>query len=160
MNILLFKFLVTFVMGSFLMVLLSFTIYRRSYYYMKAKEQINPTSKKPGILSRLVTVMILLMMVVFLSLFNLWLLLDTPYSFGYLFLITLILIFCISLFDALFIDYFMLLKWRPKLLKLPEGQPTKTYMISHIKKQFTFGWIFKIIIAILAVAFSSIVNQW
>lgn len=98
------------------------------------------------------------MMVSFVSVFDLWVLRDTPYPLGYLFLITLILIFCISLFDALFIDYFTLLKWRPKFLKLPEGQPTQSYIISHIKKQFTFGWIYKIIIAVLGVAFSGIVN--
>lgn len=156
MSVLIFQFLVAFIVGSILMVGLSFTIYRKSFYYKKAKGQFNSTSQKPGLLSRLVTITILLMMVIFFTGFDLWVLSSKSYSYMMLFLITFFLVTCLSLFDVLFIDYFILLKWRPKFLHIPEGHPTQEYIHQHIKKQFTLGWIFKFIIIILAVSISYI----
>ncbi len=56
----------------------------------------------------------------------------------------------LSLFDALFIDYFLLLVWRPAVLKLPEGQPTR-----NVRLQLVKGWIFIVPIALLGPAFAA-----
>jgi hypothetical protein len=152
------KFLAGWVAGALLMLLLSFTLYRQSYYYKKAQAEMLGEIHKPGILSRLVTMMVLLVMVLLLALFDLWISSGESYSFAFLFALNLLLVFLLSLFDALFIDLFLLLVWRPVLLRLPEGQPTRDYMSRHIKLQFTAGWIFKVPIALLAAAFSFILS--
>jgi hypothetical protein len=142
------KFLIGFLAGSILLLLISFTIYRKSYYYQKARAEAEgkegPTGK-----SLLVTLFILLVMVLALVGFDCWILSAGTRSFPFLVLLNLGLITSLSLFDALFIDLFILLIWRPNLLNLPEGQPTREHMNRHIMFQFTRGWIFKIPIALL-----------
>lgn len=64
----------------------------------------------------------------------------------------------LSLFDALFIDLFLLVVWRPPWLNLPEGQPTRESMLRHIKLQFTAGWIFKIPRAIVGAVLSTMLG--
>ena len=148
MNDLVYKFLSAFTAGAILMLVLSFTVYRKSYYYKKAQEEARGNEKKPGILSRLVTVMILLVMILFITVFDLWVSSREAYSFVYLTALNLLLVTALSLFDALFIDLLLLVVWRPALLGLPEGQPTRDSMLRHIKLQLTAGWIFKLPIAV------------
>lgn len=153
-----YKFLSTLTVGAVLMLALSFTAYRKSYYYKKAKAEALGIAEKPGILSRLVTVVILLAMIMFLALADLWISSGESYSFAFLFALNLLLITLLSLFDALFIDLFLLVVWRPALLRLPEGQPTRVSMLRHIKMQFTAGWLFKLPIALLSAAFSIVLG--
>lgn len=153
MNIL--KFFVAFTAGAVLMLLLSFTVYRQSYYYKKARAEAG-IAGKPSTRSRLVTVAILLAMILFLALFDLWVLSGEERSLIFLAVLNLGLVALLSLFDALFIDLFLLVVWRPALLRLPDGQPTRDSMVRHVKLQLTAGWLFKVPIAILGAAFSSV----
>jgi hypothetical protein len=136
--------------GAALMFVLSFTVYRKSYYYQKARAEMLGVAQKPGILSRLVTAGIMLAVVLFFAFVDLWISPDVSDSFALVFALNLLLIVLLSLFDALFIDYFVLLVWRPAFWRLPEGQPTRHQMRRHIKVQFTMGWLFKVPIALLA----------
>jgi hypothetical protein len=149
---------ITLALGAVFMFALSFTIYRKSYYYKKAQAKVNGKAEKPGILSRLVTLMILLVMILFVILFDLWISTKELYSFAFLAAMNLLLVTLLSLFDALFINYFLLLIWRPAFLRLPEGQPTRASMLCHIKLQFTAGWIFKVPIAVIAALLSSLLG--
>ena len=158
MSALIIKSLSTFAAGAVLMLLLSFTIYRQSYYYKKAKAEANGAAAKPGILSRLVTLMFLLAMIFFFVLFDLWVASDGPYTFVLLVALNLVLVAFLSAFDALFIDLFLLVIWRPTVLRLPPGQPTRESMVHHIKRQFTAGWLFKVPIALTAAAVSSLLG--
>lgn len=137
---------------------LSFTVYRKSYYYKKAQAAASGRGEKPGLLSRLVTLAIFLLMVLFVLLFDLWISSGEGKSFAFLAAINLLLIALLSLFDALFIDYFLLLVWRPAFLRLPAGQPTRAAISRHIKLQFTAGWIFKVPIAVIAALLSSLLG--
>jgi hypothetical protein len=149
-----FKSVVALIIGAIFMLALSFTIYRKSYYYKKAQAEMSGTAQKTGLSSRLVTLAILLMMILFLGLFDLWVSSSVSFSFFSLVLYNLVFVALLSLFDALFIDLFLLVVWRPKLLGLPEGQPTRDSMLHHIKMQFTAGWLFKVPIAFCAAAIS------
>lgn len=51
MRILIYKSLVAFAIGAVSMLALSFTVYRKSYYYKKAQVEAQGVRKKPGILS-------------------------------------------------------------------------------------------------------------
>lgn len=146
------KFLGAFLIGSLLMIVLAFTVYRRSYYYQKARAEAGIGPEKPGLRSRVVTLLLLLAMILFFVLVDLWLLPDAPATFWFLAAFNLALIALISMFDALFIDYYLLLVARPAVLRLPEGQPTREAMKRHVRLQFTKGWFFKIPIALLAAA--------
>ena len=141
------------------MLVLSFTVYRKSYYYKKAKAEMVGVAEKPGILSRLVTLLILFSMILFFALADLWISFDDSYTFWFLSALNLLLVALLSVFDALFIDLFLLVVWRPALLRLPEGQPTRDSMIRHIKLQLTAGWLFKVPIAFLAAAFSVVLGS-
>jgi hypothetical protein len=143
MSVLFCKSLGAFAVGAVLMLVLSFTVYRKSYYYKKAEAEMLGIAEKPRILSRLVTAIILLAMILF---------------FAFLSVFNLLLAALLSLFDALFIDYLLLVAWRPALLRLPEGQLTRDSMLRHIKLQFTAGWLFKMLIALLAAAFSIVLG--
>ena len=158
MNAPLYKFLTTFAVGAVFMLVLSFTVYRKSYYYKKAQAEASGRAEEPGILSRLVTLMIFLVMVLFVTFFDLWISSGEGKSFAFLAVINLLLVALLSLFDALFIDYFILLIWRPAFLRLPEGQPTRALMLRHIKLQFTAGWIFKLPIAVIAALLSRLLR--
>ncbi|MBN1259992.1 MAG: hypothetical protein JXB35_04850 [Anaerolineae bacterium] len=141
-----------FVVGAMAMLALSFTIYRKSYYYKKAQAEMQGSAGKPGVSSQLVTLAIFLAMVLFFALVDLWILTGASYVFGFLAAYNLALVTLLSLFDALFIDYFVLLVWRPAVLRLPVGQPTRAQMLRHIRLQFTLGWVFKLPIALLGAA--------
>jgi hypothetical protein len=141
------------------MLVLSFTVYRKSYYYKKAKAEMVGVAEKPGILSRLVTLLVLFSMILFFALADLWMSFGASYTFWYLSALNLVLIALLSLFDALFIDLFLLVIWRPALLQLPEGQPTRDSMMRHIKLQLTAGWLFKVPIAFLGAAFSVVLGR-
>ena len=146
----LWKSIYAFAVGAVLMILLSFTVYRKSYYYKMAEAEMQVAAQKPGILSRLVTALILLTMILYFALVDLWVTSGGPAGFDFLVLYNLVLVALLSLFDALFIDIFLLLVWRPAFWRLPEGQPTLAKMMQHIKLQFTKGWLFKLPIAVLA----------
>lgn len=154
MSALLGRFLAALGAGAVLMTVLSFTVYRRSYYYKRHMAEAGVSTKRPGILSRLITVVILLAMILFVALFDLWILSAEPYSLAALAALNLLLVTLLSLFDALFIDIFMLLIWRPAFLHMPEGQPTRAAMERHVKLQFTKGWIFMAPMAIVAAVFA------
>lgn len=138
------------------MLVMSFTVYRKSYYYKKALAEAAGVPKKPGTKSRLVTVAILLVMILCVAAFDLWIATEASHSFAFLAAFNLLLIALLSLFDALFIDLFLLVIWRPAILRLPEGQPTRESMLRHIKLQFSKGWIFKVPIAVLAAALAQL----
>ena len=148
MDSLVLKFFVMFFIGALSMLVISFSFYRKSYFYKKS--QAKDKAGKPGLSSYLVTLTILLMFVASLFLFDLWISTDRVFSFFQYAGLNLLLAALLSAFDALFIDYFILLVWRPSFLKSPEGFPTRAKMLRHIKLQFSLGWIFKIGIAVLA----------
>jgi hypothetical protein len=158
MSDLLGKLIVVLTTGAVLMFVLSFTVYRKSYYYQKAQAEMLGVARKPGVLSRLVTIGIMLTMILFFALVDLWISTNVSYSFWSIFVLNLLLIALLSLFDALFIDYFLLLVWRPAFWQLPEGQPTRDQMMRHIKVQFTLGWLFKVPIALLAAGLSIVLR--
>ena len=158
MRILLGKLIAVLTAGAVLLFVLSFTVYRKSYYYQKAQAEMLGVAQKPGVLSRLVTVGMMLSMILFFAFVDLWISPDVSHSFVLIFAVNLLLITLLSLFDALFIDYFVLLIWRPAFWRLPEGQPTRDRMMRHIKVQFTVGWLFKIPIALLAAGFSMVLH--
>ncbi|MBN1409447.1 MAG: hypothetical protein JW969_01290 [Spirochaetales bacterium] len=54
-----------------------------------------------------------------------------------------------DLYDAFFIDLFVLCKWRPSFLKIREELSFES-MKKHLKSQFTLGWIFKIPIILIS----------
>ena len=130
----------------------------KSYYYKKAQAEASDRREEPGILSRLIALMILLGMVLFVFFFDLWISSGEGKSFAVLAAINLLLIALLSLFDALFIDYFILVVWRPAFLRLPAGQPTRAAMSRHIRLQFSAGWIFKVPIAVIAALLSSLLR--
>jgi len=151
------KFLVAFAAGAVLMLVISFTVYRKSYHYKKAMSEAG-LGEEPGLLSRFVTAAFVLVTILFMALFDLWVAAGEARSFWFLSALNLGLVALISLFDALFIDYFLLVVWRPAILRLPEGRPTRDSMLKHIKIQFTAGWIFKVPIAVLGAALSRLLS--
>jgi hypothetical protein len=160
MDVLIYKSLIVLVVGAVLMLVLSFTVYRKSYYYKKAQAEMLGVKQKPGTKSRMVTVMIMFAMILILAIADLWISSGKSYSFGFMFGFNLLLIAILSLYDALFIDVFILLVWRPAILRLPEGQPTRDLMIRHIKMQFTLGWLFKFPIAFLSAGLWKYLSSW
>jgi hypothetical protein len=158
MNMLALKSMVAFAAGAVLMLALSFTVYRRSYYYKKAEAEMRGVEHRPGLLSRLVTLAILFVMILFFVLVDLWVSSAGLNSFAVLLGYNLLLVGALSIFDALFIDFFMLVIWRPAFLGLPEGQPTREAMTNHIKRQMTAGWIIKVPIALLASALACVLG--
>ena len=158
MNTLVIKTLIAFAAGAVLMLALSFTVYRQSYYFKKAEAEMQGTERKPGLLSRLVTLAILIVMILFFALVDLWVSSPGPQSFAILLGYNLLLVGALSVFDALFIDFFILVVWRPAFLGLLEGQPTREAMMRHIKKQLTTGWIVKFLIALLATALACVLG--
>ena len=158
MSVLLGKLIAALTTGAALLFVLSFTVYRKSYYYQKARAEMLGVAQKPGILSRFVTVGIMLSVVLSFALVDLWISPDVSHSFVLISALNLVLIMLLSLFDALFIDYFLLLLWRPAFWRLPEGQPTRDRMMHHIKVQFTVGWLFKVPTALLAAGFSMVLH--
>lgn len=156
MSIFFCKSIFAFVMGAFMILALSFSVYRKSYYYKKADLEMRGLTEKPKIISRLITLMILFAMILFFTVVDLWISSGEGRSFVFLSVYNLLLVLLLSLFDALFIDYYLLVIWRPALLRLPEGQPTRNSMLRHIKKQFTGGWLFKVPIALLSAVFSTV----
>jgi hypothetical protein len=158
MNMPVIQSLVAFTAGAVLMLALSFTIYRQSYHYKRAEAEMLGTEHKPGLLSRLVTLAILLVMILFFALIDLWVSSAGLHSYAMLLGYNLLLVGALSVFDALFIDFFILVVWRPAFLGLPEGQPTREAMMRHIKKQLTTGWIVKILIALLASALAFVLG--
>lgn len=121
MQRLILKTLAAFAIGASLMLVLSFNVYRRSYYHEKTRAEAGVAAEKPGLRSRLVTVAILLAMILFVALFDLWVLADGCLSFLPLSALNLGLVALLSVFDGLFIGLFGLVAWRPALLHLPEG---------------------------------------
>jgi hypothetical protein len=160
MDKLIFKSFVVLAIGAVLMLVLSFTVYRKSYYYKKTQAEMLGVKQKPGIQSRIVTLMILVGMILILAVVDLWISSGKSYSFGFMFGLNLLLIVILSLYDALFIDVFILLVWRPAILRLPEGQPTQDLMMRHIKMQFTAGWLFKLPIALLSAGLWKLLGSW
>jgi len=158
MSVLLGKLIAALTAGGVLLFVLSFTVYRKSYYYQKAQAEMLGVARKPGVLSRLVTVGIMLSVILFFAFVDLWISPDVSHSFLLVFALNLLLVMLLSLFDALFIDYFLLLVWRPAFWRLPEGQPTRDRMMHHIKIQFTVGWLFKVPTALLAAGFSMVLR--
>jgi hypothetical protein len=158
MGILIGKSLCAFAVGAVLMLALSFTVYRKSYYYKRAQAEMADAAEKPGVLGRLVTLAILFSMILFFVIVDLWIASGGSYTFILLSGFNLALVALLSLFDALFIDLFLLVVWRPALLQLPEGQPTRDSMLRHIKLQFTAGWLFKVPIAVLAAVFAIVLR--
>ena len=156
MFVIFFKSLVAFAAGAILMLLLSCSVYRRSYYYKKAMAEADGVAREPRGWSRIVTLGILLIMILFIALFDLWIFSGEERTFVVLSALNLGLVALLSLFDALFIDLYLLLVWRPALLDLPEGQPTRASMVRHIRRQFTAGWVFKVPIAVLGAALSRV----
>jgi hypothetical protein len=136
--------------GMVFFLVLSFTIYRKSYYYKKARAEMEGSSISPGILSRIVTFSIALGMIFLLFLADEWIFAGLDPTFVFLILANTLLVTLLSTFDAVFIDIFILLKWRPAFLNLPEGQPTSSHMKQHVRRQFTYGWLFKIPFILLA----------
>lgn len=148
-----------FLIGALLLLILSFTAYRRSYYYQKAQADMGlAPNRRPTVASRLVTLAILTTMVGLLTLADLWFTADAPLPFVTLALLNLLLVTLLSTFDAIAIDWLILLVWRPAFLNLPPGQPTPAYMRTHIRKQFTLGWLFKLPIALLAAGLATILR--
>jgi hypothetical protein len=153
------KFFAAFALGAVLLIALSFTVYRRSYYYQKAQAEARGLEEKPGLRSRLVTLAIFVVMILFFVLFDLWIAAGAAGSFLFLAAVNLLLAFLLSLFEAVFIDYFLLLVWRPAALGLPEGQPTRDRMLRHIRIQLTTGWIFLLLIALSSAAVASLLSR-
>jgi len=159
MNALFLKSFTAFVFGCILFLLISFTIYRKSYFYQKARAKAQG-EEEPSKKSLLVTLFIMALMVLSLGGFNLWVLAGGERSILYLFLLNLGLITSLSLFDALVIDILLLLVWRPSILNLPAGQPTREYMKRHIQIQFTKGWIFKLPMALIGAVIGLLLNRF
>jgi len=156
MSALLCQFLVALAVGALLMLALSFTVYRQSYYYKRAMAEAGRAAARPGLRSRLVTVAILVVMILLVALFDLWISSAQSRSFALLAALNLAMVALLSAFDALFIDYLLLVAWRPAILALPEGYPTRESMRRHMRMQFTAGWLFKVPIAIVAAALASL----
>jgi len=150
MNKMLIRSFLVLLFGMVFFLVLSFTIYRKSYYYKKARAEMAGTSTSPGIISRIVTFMTSLVMVFLMFLADEWILSGSDPGIGVLVLVNALLVTLLSLFDAIVIDILILIKWRPAFLNLPEGQPTYAYMKKHVRKQFTYGWLFKIPFILLA----------
>lgn len=144
------QFLSAYRSGAALLVLISFTIYRKSHYYRKAQAEASGSAEEKGKGGWIVTVGILLFMVGFLVLFDLWIRPQVGGFFHILAGCTLLLVLFLSAFDAFFIDSFLLIVWRPRILRLPDGFPTVESMRRHVALQFSKGWIFKVPIALTA----------
>jgi len=61
-------------------------------------------------------------------------------NFFTVFLANFILALMLILYDSFFIDLFVLGKWKPEFLRIPEEVILQS-MRYHVKKQFTMGWI-------------------
>jgi hypothetical protein len=159
MSVLLGKLVAVSAIEAILMFVLLFTVYCKTYFYIKAHAEILGITRKPGTLSRYVAVGILVAMILFFALSGLWISSHITYHFVPIYPLNLILIVLLSLFDALFIDFFLLLKWPRLLWGFPEGQPTRDRMMQHIKVQFAVGGLFKIAVVLLAAGFLIILRK-
>jgi len=158
MNALYLKYLAAFGIGALLLLIVSFTIYPKSYFYKKMAVENGRSGDKPGLGSYLVTILIFACAIALFVLFDIWLLSDNPYPFIALSIHNLVLAFLLSIFDAFFIDHLILLVWRPKFLNLPPGLPTRAAMARHIRVQFSLGWIFLVAIALSSAGLASLTN--
>ncbi len=158
MNALYLKYLAAFGIGAILLLIVSFTIYPKSYFYKKMAADYDRRREKPGLSSYLVTILIFACAITLFVLFDIWLLSDNPIPFVFLMIHNLGLAFLLSIFDAFFIDHFILLVWRPKFLNLPPGLPTRAQMERHIRLQFSLGWIFLVAIALSSAGLASLTN--
>lgn len=69
-------------------------------------------------------------------------------GFWRVFVSNFIMVMVVVLYDSLVIDLWVIGKVRPRFLNLPETMDMKA-MKSHVKRQFTVGWIFVLPIVIL-----------
>lgn len=154
------KFAAAFLSGAFLMLLMSFTVYRKSYYYQKARAENLDMPERPVKGSHLVTLLILLVMILFLAVAVVWIAGEESAGFRNDLLYSLALVSSLSLFDALVIDWLILAIWQPAFL-LPEGlHPSREAMRHHIRRQLTFGWVFKLPMAFLAAGLAALLKIW
>lgn len=146
---LLINFIIWFFLGAFLILLISFTVYQKSYAFIKLnkKEKLSGNKKTIGLFF---TTLIISLMLCFVTCFDISFFKDQIQVYLWnVFLINLLLVFFLSLFDALFIDLFILMIWKPKILNIPQNRPAIDFMKQHIKIQFSYGWIYKIMLALL-----------
>jgi hypothetical protein len=106
--------------------------------------------EKPGLTSYLFTALFLLVAVGLFFAFDVWISNGASFSFIQYSGLNLLLAAFLSAFDALFIDYFILLVWRPSFLAGKEEFPARERMLRHIKLQFSYGWIYKVALALIA----------
>jgi hypothetical protein len=70
-----------------------------------------------------------------------------------------ILILLLVFYDSFFIDLFVLGRWKPRILDIPEELTMKS-MKYHVKKQFTLGWLIVIpVILISSLLFYLLIRQ-
>ncbi|MBN2049271.1 MAG: hypothetical protein JW760_02400 [Spirochaetales bacterium] len=129
------------------MLVFSFTLYQRLLLLKKSK-----TGKTLLIISY---IPVLLVMSGFFVLFDFFTFRGSSVSFSFLFITNLLLITLLSLFDALFIDWIILVLWKPAFIKKSKDDfPKPEKMYKHIVVQFTLGWVFKIPLALISGFFS------
>ena len=63
-----------------------------------------------------------------------------------------ILLFLLTFFDSFFIDLFVLARWKPSFLQVPEEVSIDS-MRFHVKKTFQLGWIILLIVSLLSAFF-------
>lgn len=137
-----------FIIGDILILLLSFLIYGK----IQKKYDIDKNNKKIKLYKKLLSIFILISSSSLIFLFDYFTFYKSGINnFVTILLFNILLVFLISLFDALFIDLFILVYWKPKFLNIDKDKPSLDYMKKHIFLQFTFGWIFKIVIAIIGI---------
>ena len=125
-----------------------YLVYKTGIVY-KSRNKNGLMKKDMPITGSVVTAVFMIMILAFFVLFDYLSLHSFKMGFLQVAAANLVLTLLLSLYDALFIDIFVLAIWKPGFLDIPK-EVTMESMKTHVKKQFTLGWVFKIPIVLIS----------
>ncbi|MBN2519233.1 MAG: hypothetical protein JXB17_01910 [Bacteroidales bacterium] len=144
-----------FISGVLLLNLIVFLVYKTGIVH-SARNRNGTLKKKFSLKGLMSMVIMLVLIIVFLTAFDYVSFSKfQKTSFYEILIANFILMLLLVFYDSFFIDLFVLGKWKPRFLKIPE-EVTGESMMYHIKKQFTVGWLPVIIVVICG----SIIYYW
>ena len=141
--------LIWFLIGAFLLNLIVFLVYTTGMVHT-AREKDGTLKKKMSLKGLLAMLGMLLLILLFIQGFDYTTFRNVdPLRFSDILIANTILILLLVFYDSFFIDLFVLGKWRPGFLNIPE-ELTLESMKQHVKKQFTLGWLIVVPLILLS----------
>ncbi|MGD9202519.1 MAG: hypothetical protein PVI26_13230 [Chitinispirillia bacterium] len=140
--------LLWFFIGANLLNIIVVVFSRTGIIYSKYNEKGELKKKVPlrGILSSFLMLLVIFLFFIIFDYFTFGR--ADSLNFISVLLVNFTLLLLVDLYDAFFIDLFVIGFWKPKFLKLRDYY-TMDSMKTHVKKQFTIAWIIKVPVVLI-----------